>query len=192
MNQDTIRIRRWTRCEYDRMIDRGVFGPDDRIELLDGLLVVKEPQDTPHAAAIDLVADALRRAFGPGWLVRAQAPVAAGRRSQPEPDVYVVPGGPRDYLREHPTRPALVVEVAHSRLRLDRTRKAAIYARAGVGDYWILNLVDRVLEVHREPARLDTPRHGWGYRSIQTLGANENVSPLAAPVARILVADLLP
>lgn len=108
MKQDAVRTRRWTRREYDRMIDRGVFGPHDRLELLDGLLVIKEPQDTP---------------FGPGWLVRAQAPVAAGRRSQPEPDVYVVPGAPRDYLREHPTRPALVVEVAHSRLRLDRARR---------------------------------------------------------------------
>ena len=192
MKQDTVRIHRWTRREYDRMIDRGVFGPDDRIELLDGLLVVKEPQNTPHAAAIDLVADALRRAFGPGWLVRAQAPMAAGRRSEPEPDVYVVPGGPRDYLREHPTRPALVVEVAHSRLRLARTRKAAIYARAGIEDYWILNLVDRMLEVHREPAQLDTPRRRGGYRAIQTLGPNETVSPLAAPAARIPVADLLP
>ena len=174
------------------MIHQGVFRPDDRIELLDGLLVVKEPQDTPHATAIDLVAAALRVAFGPGWLVRAQAPMAADRRSEPEPDVYVVPGAPRDYLREHPTRPALVVEVAHSRLRLDRTRKAAIYARAGVEDYWILNLVDRVLEVHREPARLDTPRRLWGYRSVQALGPDETVSPLAAPGARILIADLLP
>ncbi len=192
MKQDAIRIHRWTRREYDRMIDRGVFGPDDRVELLDGLLVVKEPQDTPHAAAIDLVAAALRVAFAPGWLVRAQAPMAADRRSEPEPDVYVVPGAPRDYLREHPTRPVLVVEVAHSRLRFARTRKAAIYARARVEDYWILNLVDRVLEVHHEPVRLDAPGGRWGYRSIETLGADETVSSLAASGASISVAGLLP
>jgi len=192
MKQETIRLHRWARPDYDRLIERGIFQPEDRVELLDGLLVVKEPQDTPHATAIDLVAAALRVAFGPGWLVRVQAPLAAGRRSEPEPDVYVASGAPRDYLREHPTRPALVVEVAHSRLRLDRTRKAAIYARAGVEDYWILNLVDRVLEIHREPARLDAPRRRWRYHSIQTLGPEETVTPLAAPGARIAIADLLP
>jgi len=192
MTQDTLGMRRWTRREYDQLIDRGVFRPGERVELLDGLLVVKEPQGTPHTTAIDLAVEALRRAFGPGWLVRAQAPMAAGRLSEPEPDVYVVPGAPRDYLREHPRRPVLVVEVAHRRLRLDRTRKAAIYARAGVEDYWILNLVERMLEVHREPARLETSPGRWGYDSIQVLGAGEIVSPLAVPTAHIRVADLLP
>jgi Uma2 family endonuclease len=192
MSEDTLRTYRWTRRAYGRLIDDGILGEDDPIELLDGLLVVKEPQHTPHTTAIDLVAAVLRTAFGPGWLVRAQAPMAADRWSEPEPDVYVVPGAPRDYLPEHPTRPALVVEVAQSSLRLDRTRKAAIYARAGVEDYWILNLVDRVLEVHREPVRLDTPRGRWGYRSIETLAPDASVTPLAAPTARISVADLLP
>src|SRR5437867_5881554 len=190
MTQDTLGMRRWTRREYDQLIDRGVFRPGERVELLDGLLVVKEPQGTPHTTAIDLAVEALRRAFGPGWLVRAQAPMAAGRLSEPEPDVYVVPGAPRDYLREHPRRPVLVVEVAHRRLRLDRTRKAEIYARAGVEDYWILNLVERMLEVHREPARLDAPRRRWRYHSIQTLGPEETVTPLAAPGARIAIPDL--
>jgi len=192
MSEDTLRTYRWTRRAYGRLIDDGILGEDDPIELLDGLLVVKEPQHTPHTTAIDLVSAVLRTAFGPGWLVRAQAPMAADRWSEPEPDVYVVPGAPRDYLPEHPTRPALVVEVAHSSLRLDRTRKAAIYARAGVEDYWIVNLIDRVLEVHREPTRLDTPRRRWGYRSIETLGPAATVAPLAAPAARISVADLLP
>jgi len=192
MKHDTVRVHRWTRRAYGRLIDKGILCEDDPVELLDGLLVVKEPQHTPHATAVTLALEALRAAFGPGWVVRPGLPVAAGRWSEPEPDISVVPGSPRDYLADHPARPALVVEVAHSSLRLDRTRKAAIYARAGVEDYWILNLVDRVLEVHREPARLDTPRRRWGYRSIQTLGPNETVSPLAAPAARILVADLLP
>lgn len=192
MSEDTLRTYRWTRRAYGRLIDEGILCEDDPVELLDGLLVVKEPQHTPHTTAIDLVSAVLRTAFGPGWLVRAQAPMAADRWSEPEPDVYVVPGAPRDYLPEHPTRPALVVEVAHSSLRLDRTRKAAIYARAGVEDYWIVNLLDRVLEVHREPTRLDTPRLRWGYRSIETLGPAAIVTPLAAPTARISVADLLP
>ena len=192
MSLERVRTYRWTRRAYGRLIDQGLLDEDEPIELLDGRLVVKEPQNTPHATAIDLVARALQAAFGPGWLVRIQAPIAAGHWSEPEPDVYVVPGEPRDYLREHPSRPALVVEIAHSRLRLDRTRKAAIYARAGVEDYWIVNLVDRVLEIRRDPARLDIPGRRWGYRSIATADPREGVTPLAAPGARIAVADLLP
>jgi Uma2 family endonuclease len=98
----------------------------------------------------------------------------------------------RDYRDAHPARPVLVVEVSQSRLRFDRRRKASIYARAGLTDYWIVNIVDRVLEVHREPARLATPRRRWGYQAIETLGPDDVIAPLAAPSARIAVADLLP
>jgi Uma2 family endonuclease len=77
-------------------------------------------------------------------------------------------------------------------LTLARGRKAAAYARAGIADYWILNLGDRVLEVHREPARPGPARRAWGYVAIDTLGADARVTPLAAPAATISVADLLP
>ena len=92
----------------------------------------------------------------------------------------------------HPRGPALIVEVAQSGLDLARGRKAAAYARAGIADYWILNLVDRVLEVHREPARPGPARRSWGYASIATLGADATITALAAPSAGIRVADLLP
>lgn len=124
--------------------------------------------------------------------MRPQGPIALDRRSEPEPDVSVVRGTPRDYRDAHPTSPVLVVEVALASLRLDRTRKCRAFARAGVPEYWIVNLVDRVLEVHREPGRLDDARRRWGYRSIQTLGPDADLSPLAAPAARVAVADLLP
>jgi len=192
MGTAPVRTRRWTRVEYERLIDRGIFRDDERLELLDGVIVCREPQGDPHAAAVDLIAAALRRAFGEGWLVRAHGGVALDRRSRPEPDAYVVPGSPRDYRNAAPTRPALVVEVSESRLGFDRTRKAALYARAGVEDYWIVNLVDRVLEVRRDPARLDIPGRRWGYRSVASLGPAEGVTPLAAPQDVILVADLLP
>src|SRR5947199_7142625 len=84
MSTTRVRTRRWTRSEYERLIDRGLFREDERLELLDGLLVVKEPQGDPHAAAVDLVVAALRAAFGTGWLVRAHAPLALGLRSRPE------------------------------------------------------------------------------------------------------------
>ena len=192
MGRTTVRTKRWTRVQYEHAIECGVFHEDERLELLNGLLVVKEPQGEPHAAAIDLVSLALRRAFGEGWLVRAQVHFASGRLSRPEPDVYVVRGSPRDYSRVAPVSPVLIVEVSQSRLAFDRTRKAAIYARARIGDYWLVNLVDSVVEVRRDPARLAPPARGWGYRSIETFRAPASVNPLAAPHARIAVADLLP
>jgi Uma2 family endonuclease len=155
-------------------------------------LILKEPQASPHRTAVLLVAKALERAFGEGWFVQTQSPIILDDRSEPEPDVCVVRGAPRDYVDAHPTRPALVVEVAQIGLGVARGRKAAGYARARIADYWILNLVERVLEVHREPARPGPARRAWGYAAIDTLGADATVTALAAPLASITVADLLP
>jgi Uma2 family endonuclease len=185
-------LHRWSRREYGQMIDHGLLDEDDPLELLDGLILVKEPQHSPHRTAVLLAAKALERAVGEGWFVQTQSPIILDDRSEPEPGACVVRGSPRDYAHAHPTRPALVVEVAQSRLRLARGRKARAYARAGIADYWILNLDGRVLEVYREPARPDPTRRNWGYSAIETLGADSTVTPLAAPAATIRVADLLP
>jgi Uma2 family endonuclease len=187
-----VRTRRWTRAEYDRLIEQGVFRHEERLELIDGELVVREPQGSRHYAAVLLVTDALRAAFGPGWLVRGQGPVALDEASEPEPDVSVVRGSPRDYAAGHPAHPVLVVEVADSTLAFDRRRKAALYARAGVADYWLLNLVDGALMVHREPAVSDSTPYGWRYRSVTAVRPPGVVSPLAVPTASVAVADLLP
>jgi len=183
---------RWSRHEYGLMIDHGFLDEDDPVELLDGLLLVKEPQRSPHRTAVLLVAKALERGFGEGWFVQTRSPIVLDDRSEPEPDVCVVRGSPRDYAAAHPTRPVLIVEVAQSGLLLARGRKAVAYARAGIAEYWILNLNDRALEVHREPARPGPARRTWGYLAIETLGADATVTPLAAPAATIRVADLLP
>ncbi|PYM77026.1 MAG: hypothetical protein DME03_06935 [Candidatus Rokuibacteriota bacterium] len=100
-----IRNRHWTRKEYDELIKSGFFDEDEPIELLGGQLIVAEPKGSPHSTAVALTVEALRMAFGPGWLVRVQDPVALDAESEPEPDVAVVPGLPRDYLAEHPARP---------------------------------------------------------------------------------------
>jgi Uma2 family endonuclease len=192
LREAPVQAKRWTRVQYERAIDRGIFHEDERLELLDGVLVVKEPQGDRHAVAVDLVALALRRAFGDGWLVRTQVHFASGRLSRPEPDVYVVRGSPRDYLQAAPDNLALVVEVSDSRLALDRGLKGAIYARAGIQDYWIVNLVASEVQVHRDPGRLPSPGRGPGYRSIETFRAPSVIAPLAVPTARIAVADLLP
>jgi Uma2 family endonuclease len=98
---------------------------------------VKEPQHSQHRTAVLLVGRALERAFGDGWFVQTQSPIVLDDRSEPEPDVCVIQGSPRDYVDAHPTRPGLVVEVAQSGLALARGRKAAAYARAQIADYWI-------------------------------------------------------
>jgi len=184
------RLRRWSRGGYARLIDHGILDEDDPVELLDGLLLVKEPQYSPHRTAVLLTAKALERAFGEGWFVQTQSPIILDDRSEPEPDVCVVGGSPRDYVTAHPSHPALIVEVAQSDLHFARGRKGAAYARAGITDYWILNLIDRVLEIHREP-RI-SGRRRWGYASIEVFGAGATVSPLAVPEPGIRVTDFLP
>lgn len=192
MSDNPLPTRRWTRIEYERLIDTGILAEDDAVELVDGQLVVREPRHAPHAAATQLVADALRGACQAGWHVRVQLPLALDPDSEPEPDVALVAGTPRDYVEEHPCTAALVVEVAFGSLQLDRVVKGALYARAGVPEYWIVNLPDDVIEVYREPAAAPDTPHGWAYASMQRLGAGAVVVPLGMPSARLSVAELLP
>jgi Uma2 family endonuclease len=192
MTVDGIEERRITRLEYERMIECGIFVPGDRVELIAGALLVAEPQGTHHSAAIGLVAEALRAAFGAGWYVMVQAPLALDADSEPEPDVAVVPGAPRDYRDAHPSRPVLVVEVAKESLPGDRGRKGSLYARAGVADYWIVDVAGGALEVYRVPQPAPEAPLGWRYGDRGRLTPGEAISPLAAPRAAIAVADLLP
>jgi Uma2 family endonuclease len=186
------RTRRWTRAEYDHLIDKRMFRPDERLELLAGQLVVREPQGDPHALAIERVNEALRAAFGLAWRVRVQLPIALDDESEPEPDISVAPGPLGRNSEAKPSRLVLVVEIAESSLRLDREFKGSLYARARVPEYWIVNLTARVLEVYREPGHDASALYGWAYRSRQDLAAGEQMTPLAAPTARIAVATLLP
>jgi Uma2 family endonuclease len=159
---DTLRAmadyetRRFSRAEYDKLIDLGVFQPGEAIELLGGHLVVAEPQGAAHYTAIVKTARALQAAFGAAWYVRTQGPIGLDDESEREPDVAAVPGSVEDYGRAHPSRVVLIVEVAEASLAIDRQHKGSLYARAGLPDYWIVNLVDRVLEIYREP-RSDAP-----------------------------------
>ena len=191
MAQAPLTLRRWTRVEYERLVDLGVFQCEP-VELIGGQLVVAEPQGSPHATAVGAADDALRAVLPPGWIVRAQMPVALDDESAPEPDLAIVPGARADYRASHPARPALALEVADSSLDFDRERKGSLYARAGVQDYWIVNLIDRVLEVYRDPGPDPLAPYGWRYRSVTTVAPPAVVAPLALPSTRIAVADLLP
>jgi len=190
MSSARTRTRRWKRIEYDKLIDRGCFEPGERLELLGGQLIVREPQGGAHALGIELVAEVLREAFGATARVRVQLPIALDEESEPEPDVSVVSGPLADADPALPSGALLIVEVSDSSLTLDRTEKASLYARAGIADYWILNLAERVLEVHREPMPGSTALYGWRYRLVHRLAAGDVVSPLAAPRAQIPVARL--
>lgn len=186
-------VRPLTRGEYQRAGELGIFGPEERLELIGGEVHAKvSPQKTPHATTITVASDALRRVFGAGHHVRVQLPLALGEHSEPEPDLAVVRGSARDYLADHPESAVLIVEVADTTVRFDRTVKASLYARAGIADYWLVNLQDRVLELHREPAPMPDQPFGHHYRSITRHVESDSLAPLAAPSAPIRVVDLLP
>ena len=191
MAQAPLTLRRCKRAEYERLVDLGLFQRDP-VELIGGQLVVAEPQGSYHATAVGAADDALRAALPPGWIVRAQMPVALDDESAPEPDLAVVPGTRADYRESHPSRPALVLEVADSSLDFDRQHKGSLYARGGVEDYWIVNLIDRVLEMYRDPGPEPWAPCGWRYQSAQTLTPPAVIAPLALPFVRIPVTDLLP
>jgi Uma2 family endonuclease len=187
-----VETRRWTREEFSRLAVEGFFRPDERLELIDGVILSVTPQGSPHATAIHLAAKALSAAFGSGHYVRVQVPLALDRFSEPEPDVAVVIGTERDYARAHPTEALLVVEVSEATLEYDRKRKGSLYARSGIPEYWIVNLVDRRLEVHHNPTRSWSGRHRGEYRSVTHHVAGESVIPVHATLARIEVDELFP
>jgi Uma2 family endonuclease len=178
-------VRNFSRLEYDKMIDAGVLGEDEHVELVGGAIVEMSPEGPHHAGTIDLCADLLRRAFGPGFTVRVQHPLVIDPDGEPEPDLAVVAGGPLQHLVAHPRFAALVVEVAESSLSYDRREKSLLYARAGFPEYWIVNLAERRLEVHREPSPS-------GYRRVVSLAVADQIAPVGAPAAIVSVASILP
>jgi Uma2 family endonuclease len=178
-----IEMRRWTREEYDRLVATGMFAPGERVELVAGEILQMTPQGSIHATVIQLLQEELRKAFGPAFSIRPQLPIALAPDSEPEPDLAVVPGNPLAYWDAHPATALLLVEVSDTTLEHDRQRKGSLYARAGIQDYWIVNLIDRCVEVYREP------RQG-AYRSCQRFFAGDRLAPLAAPEAHIPVAGI--
>jgi Uma2 family endonuclease len=181
--------RRWTREEYYRLADGGYFA-GQRVELIEGRILEMPPHGLPHAASVELLTRFVSKAFPPGYRLRIQLPFRAADGSDPEPDVAVVAGDPRDPANGHPTSAILIVEVSDTSLRHDR-RKARLYAASNVADYWIVNLLDGTLEVHRNP--LESPSDTTPpYASVRILTRDETIAPLGAPDATVKVADLLP
>lgn len=173
--------------DYFELVRRGTLSEDDRVELLDGVIVAEPPMDPPHATGIALATRAVDRAVGDRALLRAQMPFLASPFSAPEPDVAIVPGVLADYVDRHPSVALLVVEVSASSLQQDRLSKSRIYAGAGVPDYWIVNLRDACVEVFRVP---DVAQRIYAER--RTLHRGEQLELVALPGTRVAVSDLLP
>lgn len=180
-----IQVRRFTREEFDRMAEAGVFDPGERLELLSGEICIMTPQRSTHAVAVGKTQRALEQCFGKNYWVRIQMPLVLDPNSEPEPDLAVVTGQPSDYRERHPDTALLVVEVADTSLLRDQHIKQKIYAQAGIAEYWIVNLTDQKLEVYREP-------HGEQFQNSQVLIAGQQIMPLAQSSLPINVSDLLP
>jgi Uma2 family endonuclease len=183
---------RWTVDKYHEMIRKGVFSDEDRVELLEGVLVTKMIKNPPHREATELARHLLERLAPEGWHVMSQEPVTLAT-SEPEPDVTVVRGGRRDYHDRHPGPGdvGLVVEVADASLERDRSWKRRLYAEAGIPVYWIVNLLERRLEVHADPSG---PASCAEYGSHQAYDSDGH-APLAIDgrhIAQVHVRDLLP
>jgi Uma2 family endonuclease len=178
------------RCTVERyfaLSDAGVLGADDRVELLEGVIVAMSPSNPLHAAVTGHTADAIRRIVGERGVVREQHPLVLGLYSVPEPDIAIVPGTHADYVDDHPRTALLVVEVADWSLAQDRLTKARIYAAAGIPEYWIVNLRDECIEVHRGPE----PGSGR-YATRQVVTREDTIDLVALANARLAVDDLLP
>ena len=174
-------IRPLSRKEYHQLAELGAF-EDEKIELLYGVLVPMSPVGAPHCAAVERLNELFVSKLIGRARVRIQMPVAASDDSEPEPDVVVAPLS-SDVL-DHPAHPLLVIEVAETSLRKDRGVKARLYAECGVPEYWIVNLAERAIEVHRVPV-------DGRYESVQALVRGEIARPLAFPEIEVSVDALL-
>lgn len=181
----------WTKDLYYAAAHGGAF-EQKRVELIEGEIIEMSPMSSKHGMVIHLVQKVLERVFTHGYLVVTQTPLDLGALSEPQPDVMICTGTEDDYMDSPPTHALLVVEVADSSLRYDRGQKASLYAKAGVEDYWIINLKDGTLEIYRTPMATSTQPYSHGYKVVASLNAQDTISPLAAPEARISVADLIP
>ena len=181
-----VQVRRFTVDEYHRMAEAGILTEDDRVELLDGEIVVLTPLGRLHAAAVARVEDAFHRAQGGRAIEWVQNPIVLGVDGEPQPDLCLLQPradfyagalpGPDDVL--------LVVEVADTSVRRDRERKIPSCGRAGISEAWLMNLRDAVIEVYRNPA-------GGRYRDVRTARRGETVAPLAFPDVTLQVEEIL-
>jgi Uma2 family endonuclease len=165
------------------MVEMGLF-VDEKVELIKGFIVRMSPTNVPHASTVQALTELLVLALVPSARasVRIQSPFAASDDSEPEPDVAVLPPG--TYRDDHPKTAFLVIEVADSSLRYDRTEKAELYAAVGIKEYWIVNTGDGLIEVHTDIV-------GGVYSRVTPYRQGQTISPRAFPDVAIPVDRIL-
>lgn len=181
--------KRWTRAECEALSSAGLLD-QQRLELIEGELINKMGKNRPHVRSVKRLFRWLIEVFG--WdFVHQETPIDVAPEdnptSEPEPDLIVLARDESEFAQHNPGPQdlRLVVEVADSSLSFDRTMKAALYARAGIVEYWVLDILGRRLIVHREP-------HGGRYTSVVAYGEDESVAPLAAPASLLRIREVFP
>lgn len=181
-----VPVKGLTRVLYDALVDHGLFD-GQRVELLEGEIVEVSPQKWPHSSTTTLLARHLDRALvarhGDVYVVRQEKPLAATETSEPEPDIDVVDEAALS-AGHHPSTAHLVVEVADSSRRVDLVHKPRIYAAARVPQYWVVDLVDRSVVLHTDPAPGGQPPYGGVRRLPWT-------EPLSVLGVTVVLAEIL-
>lgn len=165
---------RWTQRRFQQLIEQGFFGDDERLELMEGEIVPMEPPGPFHSSRINPLDHLLYERYDKNlFTTRTEQPIVLGEQDQPQPDIVVCSGAWLEFSERYPvaSEVRLVVEVAKSSLSIDRDKRLKRYARAGVPEYWILNVPERQLEVYREPRQN-------GYATIRIYQPDESVAPL--------------
>jgi Uma2 family endonuclease len=186
-----VPMRRFTVEECSRMVEAGILREDERVELLEGWLVLMPQKQPPHEGTADVLQELLEAVLPEGWYARVQKALALGEGTQPEPDFAVVRGPRGQYKRRHPgpADVALVIEVSDATLSPDRNFKARVYARAGIPTYWIVNLINCRIEVHTDPTG---PAEKPAYRKRQNYGLRTAVPVIldGREVGRVAVKEV--
>jgi Uma2 family endonuclease len=177
---------RFTVSEYYRMVDAGILTEDDRVELIDGEIVDMAATGPRHAACVTRVTRLLEDVLPREVTVRVQSPLHLGEHAEPEPDLVLVPYRDDFYSTAHPgaDEALLVIEVADASLHYDEQVKSLLYARAGVAEFWLVDLVGQRVIVYRRPDPA-------GYRSVVSITGAGTVGPLGFPSVSLTAAEIL-
>jgi Uma2 family endonuclease len=185
------RTDEWTCDDFELLGGMPSFH-NRKLMLIDGVILEKAPPSSRASISQLLTENWLRTVFPPDrFTVRGQLGLLFGIKTDPVPDIAVVPGTPRNYAR-HPRTALLIVEIADSSLAYDTEEKASLYAAAGIADYWVIDVNNLQIHQYRNPQPNPTQHYGYGYVQHQVLLPQEQISPLASPTHSVMVAELLP
>lgn len=172
--------------DYYRMAKAGLFAPERRVELLEGQIIDMMPIGPFHSGVVNRLSRYFNSICNGRWLVTTQNPVRLERYSELQPDVVLVSPAADDYILRHPTPEdvLLLVEVADSSVEYDEGAKLAAYGKAGIAEYWVVNLQEQQVQIYRDP-------HYTGYARTVVLKPGEIASPAAFPDVQVDIAALL-